>query len=88
MLVFNVVDMLINCSLINPLAEGLYTGIVWIEHKMYVNFVYRLLYFPVDNARYLYIKSWKFVKNEHVQYTVEYFPVDNARVIYTKGLNS
>jgi hypothetical protein len=38
--------------------------------------------------RYLYIKRSKFVKNEHVRYTVEYFPVDNVRVIYTKGLNS
>jgi hypothetical protein len=32
-------------------------------------------------------KRSKFVKNEHVWYTLEYFSLDNARVFYTKGLN-
>jgi hypothetical protein len=44
--------------------------------------------FSGKRARYLYIESLKFVKNEHARYTVEYFPVDKARVIYTNGLNS
>jgi uncharacterized protein with PIN domain len=41
-----------------------------------------------ERARCLYIKTSKFVKNEHARYTVEYVLVDNARVIYTEGLNS
>jgi hypothetical protein len=44
-------------------------------------------YFPVDNALSIQKRS-KFVKNEHVRYTLEYFLVDNVHVICAKGLNS
>jgi hypothetical protein len=45
-------------------------------------------YFSIDNARVIYTKKSKFVKNEHALYKLEYFSIDNASVIHTKGLNS
>jgi hypothetical protein len=39
-----------------------------------------LIYYRIK-ARVIYTKRSKFVKNEHVRYTLEYFPVDNARYL-------
>jgi nitrate/nitrite transporter NarK len=54
----------------------------------WVSMMNKLPYFSIDNARVIYTKKSKFVKNEHAWYTLEYFSIVNAHVIHTKGLNS
>jgi dihydroorotase len=43
--------------------------------------------FPTYNARVIYTKRCKIVKNEHARYTLERFPTYNARVIYTQKVS-
>jgi hypothetical protein len=45
--------------------------------------VYVIPYFSIDNARFIYTKRYKFVKNEHARYTLEIWNLKNLERLIT-----
>ena len=41
------------------------------------DYYYKIPYFSIDNARVIYTKKSKFVKNEHARYTLEIWNLKN-----------